>query len=80
MIDKQINIRQDGKGNVINNFFSSQRKQLEGNPFTPPQRRKGGLFGREEELKELHQLLQGGKNVCVVSKQASVRASLETLV
>jgi hypothetical protein len=72
MIDKQINIQQDGQGNVINNFFSSQPKQLEGNPFTPPQPREGGLFGREEELKELHQLLQSGKNVCVVSGMGGV--------
>ncbi|MEI3648483.1 MAG: NB-ARC domain-containing protein [Dolichospermum lemmermannii FEM_B0920] len=72
MIDKQINIQQDGQGNVINNFFSSQPKQLEGNPFTPPQPREGGLFGREEELEKLHQLLQSGKNVCVVSGMGGV--------
>jgi len=64
-IDRQIIIQQDGQGNVIN--FSSQPIQLQGNPFTPPQPREGGLFGREEELEKLHQLLQSGKNVCVVS-------------
>jgi len=72
MIDKQINIQQDGQGNVINNIFSSQPTQLEGNPFTPPQPREGGLFGREEELEKLHQLLQSGKNVCVVSGMGGV--------
>jgi tetratricopeptide (TPR) repeat protein len=72
MIDKQINIQQDGQGNVINNIFSSQPTQLEGNPFTPPQPREGGLFGREEELENLHQLLQSGKNVCVVSGMGGV--------
>jgi tetratricopeptide (TPR) repeat protein len=72
MIDKQINIQQDGQGNVINNTFPSQPPQLQGNPFTPPQPREGGLFGREEELKELHQLLQSGKNVCVVSGMGGV--------
>ena len=50
MIDKQINITQDGQSNVINNIFSSQPKQLEGNPFKLPQRREGRPFGREEEL------------------------------
>jgi hypothetical protein len=54
MIDKQINIKQDGQGNVIYNIFSSQPKQLEGNPFKPPQTRESGLFRREEELEKLH--------------------------
>ena len=72
MIDKQINIQQDGQGNVINNIFSSQPTQLQGNPYTPRQPREGGLFGREEELENLHQLLQSGKNVCVVSGMGGV--------
>ena len=72
MIDKQINITQDGQSNVINNIFSSQPKQLEGNPFKLPQRREGGLFGREEELEKLHELLQSGKNVCVVSGMGGI--------
>jgi hypothetical protein len=71
-INKQINIQQDGQGNVINNIFSSQPTQLQANPFTPPQPREGELFGREDELKELHQLLQSGKNVCVVSGMGGV--------
>jgi Flp pilus assembly protein TadD len=72
MIDKQINITQDGQSNVINNIFSSQPKQLKGNPFKLPQRREGRLFGREEELEKLHELLQSGKNVCVVSGMGGV--------
>jgi len=44
-INKQIIIQQDGQGNVINNIFSSQPTQLQGNPFTPPKPREGGLFG-----------------------------------
>jgi hypothetical protein len=72
MIDKQINITQDGQSNVINNIFSSQPKQLEGNPFKLPQRREGRLFGREEELEKLHELLQSGKNVCVVSGMGGI--------
>lgn len=46
--------------------------QLEGNPFEPPQIRDGGLFGREEELAQLHELLQSGKNVCVVAGMGGV--------
>ncbi|WP_254434466.1 tetratricopeptide repeat protein, partial [Dolichospermum sp. UHCC 0352] len=46
--------------------------QLQVNPFTPPQPREGGLFGREEKLKELHELLQSGKNVCVVFGMSGV--------
>jgi Flp pilus assembly protein TadD len=72
MIDKQINITQDGQSNVINNIFSSQPKQLEGNPFKLPQRREGRPFGREEELEKLHELLQSGKNVCVVSGMGGI--------
>ena len=72
MINKQINITQDGQGNVMNNIFSSQPKQLEGNPFKLPQRREGGLFGREKELEKLHELLQSGKNVCVVSGMGGI--------
>jgi hypothetical protein len=72
MIDTQINIQQDGKGNVMNNTFCFQPPQLQGNPFTPPKPREGGLFGREEELEKLHQLLQSGKNVCVVSGMGGV--------
>ncbi|MGM3308917.1 tetratricopeptide repeat protein [Anabaena sp. WFMT] len=71
-INKQINITQVGEGNVQNNIFSSLPPQLETNPFTPPQPREGGLFGREEELAELHKLLQSGKNVCVVSGMGGV--------
>ncbi|PPJ64013.1 tetratricopeptide repeat protein, partial [Cuspidothrix issatschenkoi] len=58
-------------GDIYQNIYS-QPKQLEGNPFKPPQPREGGLFGREEELKELHQLLQSGKNVCVVSGMGGI--------
>ena len=72
MIDKQINITQDGQSNVINNIFSSQPKQLEGTPFKLPQRREGRPFGREEELEKLHELLQSGKNVCVVSGMGGI--------
>jgi Flp pilus assembly protein TadD len=72
MIDKQINITQDGQSNVINNIFSSQPKQLEGNPFKLPQHREGRPFGREEELEKLHELLQSGKNVCVVSGMGGI--------
>ncbi|MBK1986103.1 ATP-binding protein [Sphaerospermopsis aphanizomenoides BCCUSP55] len=71
-IDKQINITQDGKDNQINITIPSQPQQLETNPFTPPQPREGRLFGRKEELKELHQLLQSGKNVCIVSGMGGV--------
>ncbi|OBQ34697.1 MAG: pilus assembly protein PilF, partial [Anabaena sp. CRKS33] len=38
----------------------------------PPQPREGGLFGREEELEKLHELLQSGKNVCVVSGMGGI--------
>ena len=71
-IDKHIEITQSGDNNVQNNIFSSQPTQLKGNPFTPPKPREGGLFGREKELEKLHQLLQGGKNVCVVSGMGGV--------
>ncbi|AFZ27510.1 Tfp pilus assembly protein PilF [Cylindrospermum stagnale PCC 7417] len=71
-IDKLININQDGKDNTQNNIFSFQPPQIEGNPFAPPQPREGGLFGRDDELAELHQLLQSGKNVCVVSGMGGV--------
>ena len=71
-IDKHIEITQSGDNNVQNNIFSSQSTQLEGNPFTPPQPREGGLFGRKEELEKLHELLQSGKNVCVVSGMGGV--------
>ncbi|MEY2914707.1 MAG: hypothetical protein RLZZ184_4016, partial [Cyanobacteriota bacterium] len=71
-IDKQINIQQDGEGNVINNIFPSTTQYLKGNPFKPPQPREGGLFGREKELEKLHQLLQSGKNVCVVSGMGGI--------
>jgi Flp pilus assembly protein TadD len=71
-INKQINIRQDGTGNIQNNIFSSQPTQLEANPFTSPQPREGGLFGRKDELEKLHELLQSGKNVCVVSGMGGV--------
>ncbi|MDB9458546.1 tetratricopeptide repeat protein, partial [Dolichospermum circinale CS-545/17] len=70
--NKQINIQQDGEGNVINNLFSSTTQYLKGNPFKPPQPREGGLFGREKELKKLHELLQSGKNVCVVSGMGGI--------
>ncbi|WP_016950698.1 tetratricopeptide repeat protein [Anabaena sp. PCC 7108] len=53
-------------------YFPQIPTQLKGNPFTPPQPREGGLFGREEELTQLHQLLQSGKNVCVVSGMGGV--------
>lgn len=56
----------------INQITSFQRSQIEGNPFAPPQPREGGLFGRDDELAELHQLLQSGKNVCVVSGMGGV--------
>jgi len=56
-INKQINIRQDGTDNIQNNTFSPQPTQLQGNLYKLPEPREGGLFGREEELKELHQLL-----------------------
>ena len=71
-INKQINITQHGEGNVQNNIFSPQPPQLKGNPFKPPQPREGGLFGREEELEKLHELLQSGKNVCVVSGMGGI--------
>ncbi|MBY5280966.1 tetratricopeptide repeat protein [Anabaena sp. PCC 7938] len=71
-IDKQIIITQAGEGNTQINNFPSLPPQLQTNPFTPPQPRKGGLFGREEELEKLHQLLQSGKNVCVVSGMGGV--------
>ncbi|MTJ47137.1 tetratricopeptide repeat protein [Dolichospermum sp. UHCC 0259] len=71
-IDKHIEITQSGDNNVQTNIFSSQPTQLEGNPFTPPKPREGGLFGREDELEKLHQLLQSGKNVCVVSGMGGV--------
>ncbi|WP_413171640.1 tetratricopeptide repeat protein [Anabaena azotica] len=71
-IDKQIIITQAGEGNTQINNFPSLPPQLEANPFTPPKPREGGLFGRKEELKELHQLLQSGKNVCVVSGMGGV--------
>ena len=58
-------------GNIYQRIYS-QLKQLEGNPFKPPQPREGGLFGREKELKELHELLQSGKNVCVVSGMGGI--------
>ncbi|MBD1213470.1 MAG: ATP-binding protein, partial [Dolichospermum circinale Clear-D4] len=58
-------------GNIYQTIYS-QLKQLEGNPFKPPQPREGGLFGREEELKKLHELLQSGKNVCVVSGMGGI--------
>lgn len=58
-------------GDIYQNIYS-QSKQLEGNPFKPPQPREGGLFGREEELEKLHQLLQNGKNVCVVSGMGGI--------
>ncbi|MDB9454006.1 tetratricopeptide repeat protein [Dolichospermum circinale CS-534/05] len=70
--DKQINIQQDGEGNVINNIFPSTTQYLKGNPFKPPQPREGGLFGREKELEKLHELLQSGKNVCVVSGMGGI--------
>ncbi|MFM6183323.1 MAG: hypothetical protein ACKPA8_17845 [Dolichospermum sp.] len=66
-IDKQTNITQHGENNVQINVFSSTTQYLKGNPFKPPQPREGGLFGREKELEKLHELLQSGKNVCVVS-------------
>jgi len=56
----------------LQKYFPQPPKQLEANPFTPPQPREGGLFGREEELEKLHQLLQSGKNVCVVSGMGGV--------
>jgi tetratricopeptide (TPR) repeat protein len=71
-IEKQINIQQEGEGNTQKNYFSSNLQHLEGNPFQPPQIRQGGLFGREEKLAELHELLQGGKNVCVVAGMGGV--------
>ncbi|HLO85899.1 MAG TPA: ATP-binding protein, partial [Nostocaceae cyanobacterium] len=71
-IEKFISIRQEGEGNTQNNIISFQPTQLEGNPFTPPQPREGGLFGREEELARLHELLQSGKNVCVVAGMGGV--------
>ena len=41
----------------LQKYFPQPPKQLQGNPFTPPKPREGGLFGREEELENLHQLL-----------------------
>ena len=58
-------------GDISQNIYF-QPKQLEGNPFKLPQRREGGLFGREEELEKLHELLQSGKNVCVVSGMGGI--------
>jgi Flp pilus assembly protein TadD len=57
---------------AINQTILLPSPQLDGNPFTPPQPREGGLFGREEELARLHDLLQSGKNVCVVSGMGGV--------
>ncbi|MFM7364895.1 MAG: AAA family ATPase [Cuspidothrix sp.] len=58
-------------GDIYQTIYS-QSQQLEGNPFKPPQPREGGPFGREEELEKLHQLLQSGKNVCVVSGMGGI--------
>ena len=58
-------------GDISQNIYF-QPKQLEGNPFKLPQRREGGLFGREERLEKLHELLQSGKNVCVVSGMGGI--------
>ena len=65
MPDREFNINQAGEGNTQNNFFGSL-PQMEGNPFKPPSPREGGFFGRQEDLHELHNLLQSDKNVCVV--------------
>ncbi|MFN7202107.1 MAG: NB-ARC domain-containing protein, partial [Aphanizomenon sp.] len=58
-------------GDISQNIYF-QPKQLEGNPFKLPQRREGGLFGWEERLEKLHELLQSGKNVCVVSGMGGI--------
>ncbi|MFO0098357.1 MAG: tetratricopeptide repeat protein [Aphanizomenon sp.] len=58
-------------GDISQNIYF-QPKQLEGNPFKLPQRREGRPFGREEELEKLHELLQSGKNVCVVSGMGGI--------
>lgn len=71
-IDKQTNITQHGENNVQINVFSSTTQYLKGNPFKPPQPREGGLFGRKDELEKLHELLQNGKNVCVVSGMGGI--------
>lgn len=56
----------------LQKYFPQPPSQLKGNPFQPPQPREGGLFGRKDELEKLHQLLQSGKNVCVVSGMGGV--------
>jgi tetratricopeptide (TPR) repeat protein len=57
---------------TIGNITVNIPQQLDGNPFEPPHIRQGGLFGREENLSELHELLQSGKNVCVVAGMGGV--------
>ena len=54
------------KVTIENMNVASSIPTLEVNPYAPPSVREGGLFGRAEDLKQLHELLQGGKNVCVV--------------
>jgi tetratricopeptide (TPR) repeat protein len=58
-------------GSITQNIFNTP-PPLDGNPFAPPQIREGGLFGRNDELAELHRLLQSGKNVCVVAGMGGV--------
>jgi AAA ATPase domain len=74
--DMQINIgQQDGEHNTLINTFNLRPPQMEGNPFVPPQPREKGLFGREDELEKLHELLRDGKNVCVVAGMGGVGKS-----
>jgi tetratricopeptide (TPR) repeat protein len=71
-IDKQININQKGKDNSQTNNFFLNPPLLNGNPFASPPIRKGGVFGRNDELAKLHRLLQSDKNVCVVAGMGGV--------
>ncbi len=61
-------LAQSGSNVTIQNLnVASSTPQLDANPFAPPSVRDSGLFGRVDDLKRLHELLQGGKNVCVVT-------------
>ncbi|WP_013325063.1 tetratricopeptide repeat protein [Gloeothece verrucosa] len=64
-------IIKDTSGNVTINY-ANRESFLSGNPFKPPLPREGGLFGRKEDLERLHNLLQSGRNVCLVSGMGGV--------
>jgi tetratricopeptide (TPR) repeat protein len=71
-IDNKAPIVKDNFGTVNINYGQLGKTSLEGNPFVPPQPRKGDFIGREIELTRLHELLQTKKNVCVVSGMGGV--------